>query len=58
MPQVLTVTPNQGESDEDFAARIVEELHAFDAAQGGAPDGTTDVSADAPAAPEEPPPPE
>ena len=54
MPQVLTVTPNPGESDEDFAARIVEELHAFDADQGGA-GASTDVSADMPEGEEEPP---
>ena len=57
MPQVLTVTPNPGESDEDFAARIVQELNAFDPARGGA-GASTDVSAEVPEDEEQPPPPE
>ena len=45
--QVLTLTPNPGESDKQFAARIVQEMSSFGDGPAAA-EPATDVSAEMP----------
>jgi hypothetical protein len=59
MPQVLTVTQNEGESNEEFAGRISEQVNLFfNESTEPAPESTDETSSeptDVSAAPEEEP---